>query len=156
MKILPIAGTKCFLPKWLHSKEIKQCMSMCPSKLLSHSSTTFSLLVSPIDIINYRPSCITNYNLVVNINGECKCRCRTTNSCPSGQEWDSSLCACVPIKDECTRLCPFPKILDSTRCACICRNSYPGGIPQNILTCECGPCLNSPGGNRNCISPIGQ
>ncbi len=82
------------------------------------------------------------------MSGECKCRCRATNSCPRGQKWDSNLCACI---DECTLSCRFPKIVKD--CKCVCKN-FCSGAYQDPNTCECGPCLNDGTGDLSCISPI--
>ncbi len=83
------------------------------------------------------PTCSTNFNLVT-INGECKCRCRTTNWCPSGQLWNSNICACVN-DNICTLSCVPPKIRHPTQCKCICGNSCIGAVPDPY-TCHCPLC----------------
>lgn len=66
------------------------------------------------------PTCPTNYNLVEQ-NGDCICKCRSTNDCNSiRQVWDAEECRCVCAKD-----LPYCLTGRYTGFDCLCLASLP-------------------------------
>lgn len=128
----------------------------------SNHTTLFFFLLQIISAI-----CPTNYNF----KPLCQCECRSTNTCPFGQKWNSHQCKCIsncagvtcpsnkkcqPVNGECVCIavqptsCPSGQRWDENQCRCVITDLCAGEPcpgPNYVCNPATGACL--------CIAPCG-